>query len=325
VSITFQKLSVRYLPEQGRNIAYLQSDNWDDFGHKTLFYLTVFDEEGKKHSIGNVKIGFVGQNMGWTKEQIDQQFEELPENFYSLGQDADYYRNLVDCLPNEMALNVLTALGDVTHNSNRLAIAETETAFKTSLLRSVNRSTIEHQFRRILRREAPLTDYDFFYTKEPNERYSGITVKFKVQPNSKPSSNIHILIGRNGIGKTTLLNNMVDALIPNRGDVTDTGYFATSSNWMGPSVLNEDYFAGVVSVSFSAFDPFLPPEDQPDANSGMRYHYVGLKKRVKHQDQDQWISKSKNDLCQDLVKSLKLCLTLVAKRNRWVNAVKKLE
>lgn len=328
MALTFQKLARNeYLPDQTRNTAYLQPDNWDDFGHKTLFSLTVLDAQGDKQSIGNVKIGFIGQNEGWTAERIPQQFNELPDNFYSLGQDADYYRNLVDCLSDEMMFNVLTALGDVTHNPSRLAIAENEGAFNTSLMRNVSRSTIEQQFRRILRDEAPLTNYNFFYEKAANARYSGIKVEFQVEPNTKPSTNIHILIGRNGVGKTTLLNNMVDALLPDRGAVDETGYFSTSSpwSWAGATALHEDYFAGVVSVSFSAFDPFTPPEDQPDANSGMRYYYVGLKKRVVQQGRDQWVLKDKGDLCRDFTSSLKLCFSLIAKKDRWVNAVRKLE
>lgn len=326
MAITFIKLARGgHLPAQAYNTAYLQSDNWDDFGHKTLFSLTVFNEQGNKQSIGSVKIGFTGQEGGWTEEQIQQQFNVLPNNFFSLGQDADYYKNIVECLSNEMAVDVLTSLGDVIHDPNRLAIAENEGAFNTSLMRNVNRSTIDLQFRRILRGEAALTEYDFFYEKAPNDRYSGIKVEFQVEPNAKPSSNIHILIGRNGVGKTTLLNNMVDAFLPDRGVVEDTGYFATHSPWVGAAELHDDYFAGVVSISFSAFDPFIPPADQPDANAGMRYYYVGLKKRVIQQAPDQWGLKDKGDLCRDFTSSLKLCFSLTAKRDRWVNAVRKLE
>lgn len=326
MAITFKKLSRRgYLPVQANNAAYLEPDNWDDFGYKTLFTLTIFDEQGNKREIGNIKIGFVGQDGGWTAEQIGQQFDVLPGNFFSLGQDADYYRNLIDSFPNDMVVNLLMALGDVIQDPARLAIAENEGAFNTSLMRNVNRSTIEQQFRRILRHEAPLTSYYFFYEKAANERYSGITVEFRVEPNTKPSSNIHILIGRNGVGKTTLLNNMVDALLPERGDVVETGYFATYSPWSGAVALHDDYFAGVVSVAFSAFDPFTPPEDQPDENAGMRYYYIGLKKRVTQQGQGRWGLKDKDDLCRDFTGSLKLCFALMAKRNRWVNAVRKLE
>jgi len=249
----------------------------------------------------------------------------LEEHFYSLGQDVDYYRNIVGNLSGDMAVSVLSALGDVVYDINRLALAENEMAFSASLTRTVNRSTIEHQFRRVLRGDAPLTDYDFFYEKLATERYSGIQVQFQVEPNSKPSTNIHILIGRNGVGKTTLLNNMVDALLPGRGGVEETGYFATRSGWGAVSELHEDYFAGVVSVSFSAFDPFVPPDDQPDASAGMRYHYVGLKKRVTVQDQEQWVLKGKDDLCRDFTESLMICFALSSKQNRWASAVRKLE
>jgi predicted ATPase len=326
MALTFQKLarSANFLDE-AHNTGYLKSNNWDDFGYKTLFSLAVFDGQGNKQTIGNIKISFVGQNKGWTEEQIPEQFEVLPEHFYSLGQDADYYENLIKCLSQEMAVNVLTALGDVVHDPSRLQIAQNENAFKVSLLRSVNRTSIENQFRRILRHEAQLTEYNFFYQKDANERYSGIRIEFSVEPNTKPPSNIHILIGRNGVGKTTLLNNMVNALLPERGAVGQTGYFAIlSSNNIVKSIRN-DYFAGVVSVSFSAFDPFDPPNDQPDANAGMRYHYIGLKKRFAQQGQEIPVLKDKEDLCHDFTDSLEICFALTAKKARWINAVRMLE
>jgi predicted ATPase len=330
MALTFQKLelgrSLDVFPDQARNMGYLSPNNWDDYGYKTLFLLTIFDEQGNKQTIGNIKIGFVGQNGGWTQERIPEQFDALSVDFYSLGEDADYYQNITKILSREMAANLLDALGDVVHDPNRLQVAETQSAFNTSLLRYVNPTTIENQFRRILRYGAPLTEYKFFYEKAANERYSGIKVEFAVEPNTKPSSNIHILIGRNGVGKTTLLNNMVDALLPDRGAVEETGYFAKPSQSVETESLNDDYFAGVVSVSFSAFDPFTPPNDQTNANIGMRYYYVGLKKRVYQQeDQNLWGLKNKVDLCQDFIKSLKICFALIAKKARWINAVKTLE
>lgn len=329
MALTFQKLelgrSLDNFPEQTRNTGYLNPNNWDDFDHKTLFNLTVFDEQGNKQTIGNIKIGFVGQDLGWTEKQIPEQFDVLLDHFYSLGQDADYYKNLVEKLSQEIAINVLTALGDVVHNSERLKLAENERAFRISLLRSVNRTSIDNQFRRILRSEAQLTEYNFFYEKVANASYSGIRVEFTVEPNTKPSSNIHILIGRNGVGKTTLLNNMVNALLSDRVAVEETGCFFTPSQSNGTATINDDYFAGVVSVSFSAFDPFIPPNDQPDPDAGMRYYYVGLKKRLAQQGQETLGLKNKNDLCHDFISSLKICFALTAKKARWINAVRKLE
>jgi predicted ATPase len=326
MALTFKKLSRQsYFSGQNQNVAYLKSDNWDDYGHKTLFSLTIFDEQGNQLEIGNLKIGFIGQTEGETAEQIPQQFDLLPDNFFSLGQDADYYRNIVGRLSQEVATNLLTALRDVAHNNDLFQTIEGEVAFSTSLLRSVNRTSIEHQFRRILQGEVPLTRYDFLYEKAANDRYSGIRVEFTVEPNTKPNSNIHILIGRNGVGKTTLLNNMVDALLPDRGSVEETGYFAENSNWGAVSQLNGDYFAGLVSVSFSAFDPFGHPENQADPQVGMRYHYVGLRKYETNNAQSTKAIKIEDELVYDFTSSLKVCLSLMAKRDRWINAVRKLE
>ncbi len=309
------------------NAAYLLSDNWDDFHYKTLFRLVVFDDKGDQKSIGNLKIGFVGQERGWTLAEMPDQFTALSSNFYSLGQDADYYKNIVSHLSQEVATSVLVALGDVAHDTSRFQLAENEIVFRTSLLRFVNRTSIAHQFRRILRQEAPLTDYEFFYEKPANDRYSGIKVEFTVDPATKPSSNIHILIGRNGVGKTTILNNMVNALLPRQSSAEGTGYFTTTPRFLDDiNLLEDDYFAGIVSISFSAFDPFIPPPDQSDPSVVPRYYYVGLKNRIGLQQGQSTVAlKEKEDLCHDFIISLRVCFSLTAKQERWSNAVMKLE
>lgn len=327
VALTIRILSAdQKCPNQAQATAFLEYDNWDDFGHKTLFYLTVFDEFGVKHDIGNVKIAFTGQQQGrtidYTKAGVMQ---NLPDNLYSLGQDADYYRNLVEKISDVDSKFLLGVFGDVVFDERKQQIAENEGAYTTSLLRDVSRSSIEYQFSRILRGEAPLTEYNFFYEKVATDQYSGIKIEFSVAPNTKPSSNIHILIGRNGVGKTTLLNNMIDALLPDRGGEEETGYFAQHYSRARTYDLGENYFAGIVSVSFSAFDPFNPPQDQLDANAGMKFSYVGLKKRAVHGEQEYWHQKGKDELCVDFIESLKKCLSLIAKKNRWVAAVKTLE
>src|SRR5260370_39757811 len=45
-------------PNEGRDVGYLWTDNWDDwFEFSTLYVLTYFDFGGVKHDIGGVKIG----------------------------------------------------------------------------------------------------------------------------------------------------------------------------------------------------------------------------------------------------------------------------
>lgn len=325
MALNFYKLSVNgTVPNQAIQTVYLLPSNWDDYSFKTIFTLTLFDEQGTRHELGSLKIGFIGQNIGWTGESIPTEFDALPETFFSLGQDADYYKKLVDEIDDSLKVNLLTALGDVVYNNERLTLAENESVFRDSLLRNVNRTSINHQFRRILHNEVPLTEFDFFYETSANALYSGIKIEVKVEPNTKPSTNIHVLIGRNGVGKTTLLNNMVNTLLADRGTVEQTGRFA-EENIFGDRTLEDDYFAGVVSVSFSAFDPFPPPDDQPDPNVGTRYHYVGLKKRIPNINQISWGLKSTDDLHEDFVKSSKVCFALTGKRDRWLNAIRKLE
>ncbi|EKW1653667.1 AAA family ATPase [Citrobacter freundii] len=307
------------------DVIYLHPDNWDDFGYKTLFLLEIRDKNGNGYKIGNVKIGFSGQQNGWTKDFLDNDFNLLPEKFYSLGQDADYYKNLVDNFPNDFIHDLLTSLGDIAFIPKRLETAKTDDVFTASLLRSISISTIESQFQRILRRESPLTEYHFRYEKPSSDRYSGFSIDFHVDPNQKPTTNIHVLIGRNGVGKTTLLNDMVDALIPGRSYENVTGNFSHTTFWGLSSKLSNGYFSGLVSVSFSAFDPFTPPKDQRDQNLGLKYYYVGLKQSCLDKNQARLRLKDKYDLRDDFITSLGLCLTLSAKKERWGQAVNKLE
>ena len=68
-----------WLPNSAKNIAFLKQDNWDDYSFKTLFHLTVFDEDGEKHDVGTVKIGAFGQETRFRTE-IPNTFERLGEN-----------------------------------------------------------------------------------------------------------------------------------------------------------------------------------------------------------------------------------------------------
>lgn len=314
MALIFKKLEYRAPVDlTARNTAFLQPDNWDDYGHKTLFALTVINELGHLYNLGNLKIGFTNQTDGWTHDHMPAEFKALDQHYFSVGQDPDYYNNLIEQLPYDLVINILEALGDVAYLPDRLAIADKESSFNTSLLRTVNRNSIENQFKRIINQQAPLSEYNFLYEKPAGEKYSGLKLEFQVKPSGKPPSNIHILIGRNGVGKTSVLNNMVKTLHPEEDGSTDPGaFFMPQQYGLPPQPISDNYFAGLVSISFSAFDPFNPPKDLTDPNLGMRYSYVGLKKRIieKEQEQEKWGLKTKEELCNDFLDSLELCLVL---------------
>ncbi|WP_325089196.1 AAA family ATPase [Burkholderia contaminans] len=311
----------------GKNVVHLVVDSWDDFSYKTLFEVIVGDQNGRRIEIGSIKIGYAGQGYGWTKDALTNPFKALPLNWFSLGQDVEYYINLRDNLNSEFLKEFLLSIGDVVNSKDRMDLALGQDVFKTSLMRGVSLSVIHGQFQRVLNGDVALTEFRFVYRDVGDEKRAPVNLSFHVVPGSKPSTNVHVLIGRNGVGKTTLLNNMVSAIISPSKDDSSRGRFNEIGMWGGESSLSADYFSSVVSVSFSAFDPFVPPVDQPDRSKGVVYFYVGMKKS--RSDSNGKVTfeppKSEVDLANDLVDSLESCLGQPAKRDRWRAAISRLE
>jgi hypothetical protein len=94
------------------------------------------------------------------------------------------------------------------------------------------------------------------------------------------------------------------------------------SQWFEFQPISTDFFSSLVSISFSAFDPFSPPPDQPDPTKGTCYFYVGLKD---FSDEGGTILKPLSELYEEFIASLKLCSSEPAKLKRWVKAVRTLE
>ncbi len=306
-------------------LAILSPDNWDDFSFKTMFSLSVYDENGKHVACGSVKIGFRGQTEGRTSEALQLPIEQLPEEFFSLGQDVDYYKNIHQELSEEFAASLLEALRDVVFDRTLLLSVASEKSFKTSLTRDLRMSVIEGQFKRVLDGGAPLTDFKFSYRDPGSEKTAAIDLSFNVKHDSKPPTNIHVLIGRNGVGKTTLLNNMTRAIVRRDEEGSESpGSFYVKDVFSEDEPMPEDFFTAVVSVSFSAFDPFRPFPDRPNRNDGIAYFYVGMK-RVPGGPDEPVSLKSHADLCADFLESLTSCFSVAAKKSRWITAIKRLE
>ncbi len=326
MSLVFHKLpSTSTIPSQSHNKAFLRIDYWDDFTFKTLFYLTIFDENGVEQDIGNVKIGYTNQESGRTEIEIPDSFESLNEKFFSLGQDAEYYKNVKEKLSTDFYNHLLSVMRDVTYDDEILSRVENESVFQNSLLRNVSMSSIHGQYKRILSGGAFLTDFNFLYkTTESNIR-GGIDLNFKVIPKSIPSTNIHILIGRNGVGKTTLLNNMINSVVDNQSSADDTGNFYDLSFTGSEHLISDDYFSSVTSVSFSAFDKFVPPPNQTDRSQGTCYSYIGLYKTFIDERERKSKLKKPLELHDDFANSLNSCFSLKRKKEQWLKAINKLE
>ena len=295
--------------------AHLHRDGWDDFGFKTTYFLTLFDEEGTGHQIGYVKIGQFGMKGGFL--ELPKEFDELDEDFFSLGQDDSYYVNLKKFNKN-MLEPILCALRDVAFDQPLFKRALEEDVTKTSLLRSVHQSTVTDQFHRLARGGPHLIDYSFEYTASYVQN-KPFKLNFNVKRDSNPPTNIYVLIGRNGVGKTHLLNNMVRAALDSAAKTEEVGTFSTGLDG------NNNYsFSGMVFVSFSAFDEFEPPlNNEVDT----KYVYVGLKKIDEIDEEESESShppKTTDDLTKYFVKSSFICQK-GARLERWKRALARLD
>ncbi|HEX6041208.1 AAA family ATPase [Longimicrobium sp.] len=297
--------------------ACLLMDDWNDwFTYQTLFSLVVFDASGQRRDIGSVKIGAFGMTKEQPRPNLPMRFDTLSTRFFSVGQDDSYYEVLNELEP-ELRDRVLNGLRDLAvADEEFLNRALQEHVTDTSLLRSVSEMTVRRQFRRIARGDARLTKYSIVYqmvgTHEQAE--PPLRIQFDVEPESHPPTNIHVLIGRNGVGKTHLMNSMTKALvIPN--PEPESGAFITIDDPFGQG----EKFAGLVAVSFSAFDTSEPLAAMSPPTTGFRYTYVGLQKTAPEKG-----PRTPSELTLEIVKSV-YNFHKDARLLRWRRALKMLE
>lgn len=254
------------LPESAQGIGYLIRDNWNDW-HKywTQFFLVLFDATGLKIEAGSVKIACSqmseGDPTGRTSEYLDAQFQELSEAFFSLGQEENYYESLSEGGA-AFAKEVLTALRDIAFDLTLLDRFEDADVMGESLLRGVSKASVRINLHDRAHGRVTRTPFKMRYSSGTEGGYSPLELDFSVQPESLPPSNVHVIIGRNGAGKTFLLRDIAAAMVAPA--TTGSKVEDVSRNALG--------FRRVVSISFSAFDPFF----ELTPRKGLEYHYVGL-------------------------------------------------
>lgn len=308
------------VPREATDQAFLLTDNWDDwFEFSTLYVLYIFDEDGQGHSIGGVKIGQFNMADNQRRPDIPDGFDELDDRFFSLGQDESYYADL-NLLGAEARDRVLRALRDVSLDTELFERALQENVTGTSLLRSVTRATVEGQFHRMAQGGARLTNYEFSYTAAVRRgKAAPLSLSFVVSPESYPPTNVHVLIGRNGVGKTTILENMTQSIVDQDADKDKVGAFAAEADEG-----DERLFTSLVSVTFSAFDPFEPLPTKRNKSRGIQYAYIGLKHVGLGADGKPKPPKTPEALSGDFSSSVLICRQ-GARVSRWRRALEMLQ
>ncbi|MCR3902508.1 AAA family ATPase [Aeromonas hydrophila] len=312
----FQVISRKsWVPSNGRDTVYLKIDNWNDYSFVTMFHMSYYDHSGVLYDIGDVKIAFKGQSIEVeTHSKLPKKFSFLSDEFFSLGENVDFYKK-ISSLQNSVGINILNAIRDIVVQQNIIDDILDEDVFRVSLLRSASLSMIKGQYSRILENKPELTNFKFRFIRDDIELQEKTSLDFEVQVGATPSTNIHAIIGRNGVGKTTLLNAMIDAITDRENS---TSKFMDMEQW-GESRISSDYFSSLVSVSFSAFDPFPPPKEQPDPTKGTCYFYIGLKDPNDHNR-----SLTIRDLQKGCVDALISCFYKSPKYDLWKKSIEKL-
>lgn len=314
--------SLREQNEAGHDVVCLVEGNWDDwFKFSTLFNATYIDPAGHEHLIGGVKIGQFGlkpargdekPQRGYRSPQVPGRFEGLDSTFFSLGQDTSYYETLKN-IGDSFREEFLRAMRDLAFDTELLDRASAEQVTKVSLLRDVPLQTVRDQFARLAGGGARLTRYDFTFWYGGTSGSDAVPLEFAVEPDSLPPSNIHVLIGRNGVGKSTFLDECARAMVLDAPPESETQ----------PESGTRSQISNVVSVSFSAFDVFEPISVPQDRTKGITYHYVGLKKIPTRKDEVTG-PKDPAALSREMTASAKRCL-VGARRSRFSRALRLLE
>ncbi|WP_025146474.1 AAA family ATPase [Pedobacter jeongneungensis] len=309
------KIVQRYLNRSivEADMILLTWNSWNDYGFLTVFGIIYFDQEMNRHNIGNVRIGYYGQKDGDRRLSKEDELEFLSDEFFSLGAGTEYYENLKR-LKKDQRESILHALRDIAYNPSILELAQHEEVTKSSLFRGLDIATVKGQYHRMALGGAKLTNFRFWFNS-PKIRPESPEMKlsFKVVPESNPPTNIHVIIGRNGVGKTSLINNMISSLYHGEEEMKTGLYFKEA----------DDRFVNVVQISFSAFDMMVPFFDRESPETNIEFKYIGLKREASNSALGFSI-KSGPDLSAEFRESFTECLETF-KTDNLIKGIRALE
>ena len=255
--------------EHDREHIILVPSDWNDWWKfKNLYaawYRPCSADSMKIVELGPVKIEDPtndGQDNPTHPLPVGYSADKVDDNLISLGQTDEYYQMLSE-LPEFERNTVCTAMRDAVADSTLLQANADKNAVRSSLLRYISLSTVQGEYRRILRHEGDANYFRLKYCKGSFE------TEFIVDPKLKPRTNLHVVIGRNGVGKTTLLRSITRLLAT--GDESDPDESLSVLDEDGNS---EGILSGVSYVSWSAFDS-LDVQDW-NLSEGIFYSQIGV-------------------------------------------------
>jgi len=313
----FKVYSLESVKPTNETQVFLIQDSWNDWWKYQTLYSIYVAHNGELEWIGSTKIG--NKKLKYVNEMlsvdIPEEFQEIGEDYFSLGQDADFYRKL-NKLGADIREKILEGLNDLAFNQKLFNEVRFSHIVTESILRSVSSTSVRGQYHRLAQGSSKLTKYNFIYqlprpnlTETEEEFYKDAYLAVEVEPKSSPPTNLHVIIGRNGVGKTNLMKSFVTCLLNN-----DYGEISYDIDAQG-----EKLFANIITLSFSSFDNsefnFIKDTDSKD----VPYFEIGL---MKNKENDR-VPKTVKDMCDEFKLSLQI-ISKNAKVTRWQKAIRTL-
>ncbi len=207
--------------------------------------------------LGVVKISSESQHK---RTKVDNEFDELPAGYFSLGQSMDYYQK-IRALKKELREELLHGLRDVVFLPQLLTQYELLEVFTTSLLRYSETRVVLRDAVPLFNAEPPKekTKCSFLFEMQLPGASSPHALSVELGNEPRLPDRIMALIGKNGTGKTWLLGRLAAAL---SGDELSVGKFTPE----------HPAFKRVIAVSYSAFDRF----NKPQTKRTFSYIYCGI-------------------------------------------------
>lgn len=246
------------------DVIKLTHTTWDDwFTYETEFVVEYIKSSNHTVRLGTIKIAH--ENMERVPN-IPDRFEELDDSYYSLGTDSMFYETLLNVFPLDWdRMVILESLKDVACNKDRLNRVRGKEPFKVSLSRGLSLHQIEGKFHKLATGDPNKTSYSFVYKYASDDSTKEIEIKVNDKSTFLPT-NVHAIIGRNGVGKSKLIGRFLKCLEKKDTDkikISDNG-----SNYIGEL---DSFFNKIISVNFSIFDEKLDIAENYDIIDGLPF------------------------------------------------------
>ncbi len=222
---------------------------WDDYGYIIMFQAyTKKNEELKnlgflriltKEYINTSKY-FLENGQKINDETYDISNILKPENLISIGFSIDYYHKL-DKLFEKQSRDVLKSLCDASFNYNKYQIYSKWDGFNIALMRGKSSDSLLEKGCKTALGEYSIPD-EFHINLTSLNNIENIDFYFN-NVNKLSKININVLVGNNGVGKTTILQEIIDIV---------SGVKDIDEKW--------PYFNKLITVAFSPFEKFYTKE-----------------------------------------------------------------